>query len=717
MEKYRIVSRNRKKKTILLESATGDTVVVNEGAFKDAFVKLKDAFLTFVKRGNNILVRIGEKVVNSVNSIYNVLLHKQKFSYIYLNDKSVDVANKIGVGDMNDEFDEFVAKRQEKDNINSAREVLQGLIYQATVCLKEINGADNGRTKVEEAYNPDYKLNYNTYRKMYKGASSEAYPERDEEGKEIKYSGFQRGIDGSKNFTKMEYPELKIDSESDIVTCTIDEVIDKLDRRASKIFRQEWDGDINNNPRDNAIYKPYVIYGASGIGKTSIIHQLRTKYGVNMVVLSGNYMNEYSLTSPTTSEIHNYRKGEDGMYVLDSEGKPVDLSSRTGVETVLSTAIPGMDIKKTEAEAIRAYSKIKEPKNTLEEFITERMIECDKTLGKGIIFIDEITRMPNGLLDSLMNLFDTGKVGNQRIGTNWMVVGALNPAFKKGEELIKANLSSLQEYSRSRRIRRINFIPTFDSFISYGKSLRRNGKPNLHPLVIKFLDDSTRMYHMMNVFYEVPGVEYRGNISNPALWKDLSDIMYEIDEEYNENGELSRDIQTLKNYIEEILSEVREEMPYEEPDMEEYLNSELLGLSDEYCERAWDRQIGTDVLDSNGDVLKNSNINNGIGITLTNSEIANKLLFNAPFMKDGKSDVTMFEKNKKNYVLNVFKFIRTFFGNSNSRSASVVRILLCDLLPKALYGKTAALSDIIDTDDSDYEELNTFVTNSIKNSK
>lgn len=709
MEKYRIVQRDIKNKTILLESTDGRTEVVNEGVFKDTFIKMRDAFVKFVKRGNRIVAKIGGKLTNSINSIYNTLLNKQKYAHVFLSKNDAQTASEIGVENENAEFEKFEQELLEKNNINAACEILQGLQYQAKHCLDLLEN-----NKVDEAWNPEVKLHPDTYRTMYPNASSEAFPEKEGSDKEDKYNEFVKGVTKKHDY-KMEYPDLKIDTDYDIVDVTNEDLIDLLDESADAIFSNKWDGNIHNNIRKREEYTPYVIYGASGIGKTSIIHQLRAKYGVSMVVLSGNYMNEYTLSSPTTSSVKLYKFDENGESILDSDGEPLVIGERTGVDTVLSTTIPGFDIQKTISEARNEISKRGgASKDEIEQYITSKLAESDKALGKGILFIDEITRMPAGLMDSLMNLFDTGQVGNQRLGSNWMIVGALNPAFKRGENLIKANLESLQEPSRARRINRVNFIPTFESFINYGKGESEDGKTRLHPLVIKFLDNSTRQYHMMNVFYKVPTVEYRGSLSNPALWEGLSNAIYLIDSKYESNPAVSKDVKVINRYIERILKKVDIKMPYEKLDMEEYLKSELLEMSDDICREAWDREPGTDVKNREGEIFVNSGINNGRGISFSTDEIVDKLYNNAPFVENGKMNKEKFEADRKKYLLNIFNFVRTFFDTGDSRAKTVLRQLLAERLPK-MYDtskSSGAFSDLVGKDnmgDKDYTELFKFL--------
>lgn len=711
MEKYRIIERDIKNKTILLESTDGRTVVVNEGVFKDTFIKMRDAFVKFVKRGNRIVAKIGGKLTNSINSIYNTLLNKQKYAHVFLSKNDTQTASEIGVENENAEFERFVQESLNENNINAACEILQGLQYQAKRCLTML---ENRGDKIEEAWNPDYKLNQDTYKTMYPNISSEAYPENDETNKEHKYAEFVKGVNKKHNY-QLEFPDLKIDTDYDIIDVTNDKLIRLLDRSARKIFSNEWDGDIHNNIRKGDEYKPYVIYGASGIGKTSIIHQLRAQYGVSMIVLSGNYMNEYSLSSPTTTSVKLYKVDKDGTEIFGEDGEPLVIGERTGVDTVLSTTIPGFDIEKTVADARNEISRRGEVSNEeVKKYIADRVAECDRALGKGILFIDEITRMPAGLMDSLMNLFDTGKIGNQKLGTNWMIVGALNPAFKRGENLIKANLESLQEESRARRIKRVNFIPTFENFIAYGKGADKTGKTRLHPLVIKFLDNSVRQYHMMNVFLEVPKVEYKGTISSPALWEGLSEAIYLIDEDYGGNPSVSKDINILKTYIDDILEQVDINMPYERLDVEEYLRSELLEMSDDICREAWDREPGTDVKNREGETFVNSAVNKGRGISFSTDEIVNKLYNNAPFVEKGKVNKEKFEANRKKYLLNIFNFVRTFFDTGDSRAKTVLRQLLMERLPKMYETPKSegTFSDLVGKDnmaDKDYADLFKFL--------
>lgn len=688
MEKYRIIQRDIKNKTILLESTEGRTEVVNEGVFKDTFIKMRDAFVQFVKRGNRIVAKIGGKLTNSINSIYNTLLNKQKYAHVFLSKNEAQTASSAGVSDLNDDFEEYENEQLKRNNINIAHEIVGALLYRSELYLKELN---NEVGKIDEAYLLKDRwdiLPERIYRKMFPHISKKAYTENDDRNEYV----YQSEAPGVRDYPKVMLNFPYVLGENGRGDKTASEIINEIDRRAKAIFNSNWEitdvnnpGNIRNEQWHN--YKPIVIAGASGIGKTSLVKEIRKKYGVSMVCLAGNNMNEYSLTSPTTETVKLYKIGKDGTYETDENGKVIELSERTGVSTVLSTNIPAINIDSIITEANISAKTWNVDVSTR---IKDMLHAADDSLGKGILFIDEITRMPTCLLDSLMDLFQTGEVGNQRMGTKWMIVGALNPAFNKKEKQIDDNLYHLmKEPARRRRFDIYNFIPNFEEFMTYGKSEYEKGKyigkTKLHPLVIKFLDDSTRQYHMMNVFYKVP--ENSGILSsNPALWEELSQAIYDINDEVNNDKELNTELKKLRATFELIIDAVSTKMSAETQDVEGFLEDEFFGLSDDMCKQAWDRPLGTDVKDANDRTFVMHRYNRGMGLSKSIEGIKNQLYNNAPFVINGKGNKEMYEKNKRKYLLNIYNFINTGFNDAAFKGrGKQLFIDLADQLAKDMY--------------------------------
>lgn len=139
--------------------------------------------------------------------------------------------------------------------------------------------------------------------------------------------------------------------------------------------------------------------------------------------------------------------------------------------------------------------------------------------GGGIIFVDELIRIPKRTLNSLMNFFGSRKINDFILGSRWCIVGASN----RKEELSENEQDEVVfDSAQKNRWNQMCYIPKYADWRQWA---RRSG---VHPLIIDFLDIYHDEYwYMLN---EVGG-EFSPS-TTPRSWTQLSKRITDKEEEY-----------------------------------------------------------------------------------------------------------------------------------------------------------------------------------------
>ena len=612
MEKYRIVARDARTKELILESSTGKLERIDESKFMDTFADVSKKAIKYIKKGKDILVKFGDKLISGVNTIFDVIKNKNKDTHIFLGGKLGSVCDEMGVKNPNDEFISYLEQMDKED-----AEMIPVLLAKSVLAYRDSLN-DKTVNEAEEPENKDW---------------------ADKWGMKPKA---QRSLD-SKNPSIPNYDAVGVTKA--------------LIEQADYIFDAEITEDSAINSSKDAMYKPILIFGESGIGKTQIIEGLVKHYkqygiDVQMVLKTGQEIQNYALSAPSKSSTTLYKRDpETGKMLRDKDGNLIPLQTRESIKQVMAADMVGFDYEQASLEG--------------------NIIDADMGCGYGILFIDEFSRMQFDEEGLVMSLARNRGIGNTKLGTHWMVVMASNPGDMtdskvKGlstPQVIMHNL--LTDNAMTNSFQFMHYNPNPEDWKKWAKS------HDVNEYVIDFITSPETSYHFFNTRDIVP--EESGATSNPRLWAELSKYMnYIISHKKNrfESGKSELDltvIEDAKVFIDKVKERMEKNLPFEKDDFTAYLNDELITLSKKDFEEIW---INPENIMEKGVKsprrLQNFMINNGRGIPTNTTRIANKI-YNAMPIEITENSVNDFlHKYMKEWLNNVAEFLTYFYGTDTN---------------------------------------------------
>lgn len=259
---------------------------------------------------------------------------------------------------------------------------------------------------------------------------------------------------------------------------------------------------------------PLMIWGAPGIGKTSIIRSLRdivkkeTGKTINIISVNGGNVGPDDFTMPAT----------------------VSKSLNTK-QTVIS------DLPKNWLPVYNPMSDSDNPE-VLNAIANGGIMEDNKDVIEngpgGIFFIDEYSRMTPSGMDALMQTPTTREIGSNstlKFGDRWVIVCAAN---RKSDMSRRGGGEALSfEGASKTRFNHCNFVPSPKDWIDWAssKSEKRQGRNNILTDIISYIESEIRRDPSgYGDFYEMwkhPSGELNGTkgTSNPRTWEALSETI------------------------------------------------------------------------------------------------------------------------------------------------------------------------------------------------
>lgn len=189
-----------------------------------------------------------------------------------------------------------------------------------------------------------------------------------------------------------------------------------------------------------------MIWGAPGIGKTAILHEM---------------LNEVS--------------EETGKQL-----KVIETNLATMMAEDFVMGVPNADHTKIQ-DIVKSWLPMYEVTGDPEQDakLDEIANSAKGSQGGGVVFLDEFSRANKGVMDVLMKLIDERTIGEYKLGSKWAIVCAGN----RMQDMRDAEFHWENAYAR--RVEQYNFIPSFDSWISWAK-----GKGGIDPDIIDFLENN-----------------------------------------------------------------------------------------------------------------------------------------------------------------------------------------------------------------------------------
>ena len=229
------------------------------------------------------------------------------------------------------------------------------------------------------------------------------------------------------------------------------------------------------------------IYGAPGIGKTSILKnvtkELRKESSVKMSTLVVN-----------CSGLKN-DKFELPAYNYNADGKPVSVTQLPADWLPVYITQPEKKVKIKSNIASQNYLEM--PYDFLMDFFinshSTKQFEEYLADGKidvygGLLFLDEISRTPSDSQNIIMSIFSDKTVGSTSavLASNWGVVVAANRGYDMSAD--NAEFWNNEPAMKS-RFQYVNYVPTRAEWLSWARSKNEKGQQNISEYICKFIEE------------------------------------------------------------------------------------------------------------------------------------------------------------------------------------------------------------------------------------
>lgn len=209
---------------------------------------------------------------------------------------------------------------------------------------------------------------------------------------------------------------------------------------------------------------PLMIWGAPGIGKTQIVEELVKAKGAGRLV-----------------DVQTSKMAPDDWalpYVMtQAAGQIFDIG--------VKQSLPDQNKK----EVIQRPIAIDIPKSWLPVYIPTGDPEIDKqldeALGKGVLFLDELSRANEAVQNTCLKLVNQRIIGDAKIGSKWVVISASNRSVDDPDTL--PSWSS----ALGNRFQNYNYVPNFEEWKEWAV-----GKVDTR--ILDFLDFNQELFYTLD---------------------------------------------------------------------------------------------------------------------------------------------------------------------------------------------------------------------------
>lgn len=293
-------------------------------------------------------------------------------------------------------------------------------------------------------------------------------------------------------------PEDRIDLHGKFADTSQEEIVDIIVNEHYTRF---------NNIEPNIL--PLFIWGAPGIGKTSIIRSVNDKCkkytgeDINIISISGGSVGPDDFTMPAT---------------ITKEGSTV-------IQDLPKTWLPVYDSMSPDAEKLRFLANGGHVDPSTGETING---------PGGIFFIDEFSRLSQSAMHALMQTPSTREIGTSsslKLGDRWVIVCAGNRA----SDMSRRGMSELVSFEPATKTRfnHVNFVPNPKDWMEWANSPSKKwqGRNNILSEIVSYIHSEYRNYpDTFGDFYEMynhRNGELNGEYATacPRTWEALSDYL------------------------------------------------------------------------------------------------------------------------------------------------------------------------------------------------
>lgn len=322
---------------------------------------------------------------------------------------------------------------------------------------------------------------------------------------------------------------------------------EKILLTSGETYLRDWDSTQIRNRLYNmyiARYKgnfnkslPLLIWGAPGIGKTSIIRSLKdlvVEQGlekISIISINGGSVGPDDFTFPAqvTEDIKDIKETKAGNAIAKNNSLDSDRSIKSDVKIA--------DLPKNWLPVYNPDAKNYEEQNKIANGGTFDDKGVLQDGPGGLFFIDEYSRMSAAGMAALMQTPVTRDIGGNStltLGDRWVVVCAAN----RKTDMSTSGLSEALEMEAAvkTRFQHINFVPSVNEWLKWATQKnkdRYDGKfANVIPEITNYIMKDTDNGNKVNDFYEMwshPDGELDGRkgTASPRTWEALSDALIE----------------------------------------------------------------------------------------------------------------------------------------------------------------------------------------------
>jgi len=276
---------------------------------------------------------------------------------------------------------------------------------------------------------------------------------------------------------------------------------------------------------------PLLIWGAPGIGKTSIIRSLKevvkneTGKEINIISINGGNVGPDDFTMPA-SIVKTITSND----IEDADNDDFKGATQTVIKDLPKTWLPVYNPQSDEADP-ELLNAIANGGGLVKDENGNDVIENGPG---GIFFIDEYSRMTQAGMDSLMQTPTTREIGSNstlRFGDRWIIVCAAN---RKDDMSRRGGSEALLfEGASKTRFNHCNFVPDPKDWLDWAKrdSSRRPGRKNVLTDIVSYIESELkRDPKNFGDFYEMwthPTGVLNGEkgTANPRTWEALSETL------------------------------------------------------------------------------------------------------------------------------------------------------------------------------------------------
>jgi hypothetical protein len=276
---------------------------------------------------------------------------------------------------------------------------------------------------------------------------------------------------------------------------------------------------------------PLLIWGAPGIGKTSIIRSLKevvkneTGKEINIISINGGNVGPDDFTMPA-SIVKTITSND----IEDVDNDDFKGATQTVIKDLPKTWLPVYNPQSEEADPA-LLNAIANGGGIVKDENGNDVIENGPG---GIFFIDEYSRMTQAGMDALMQTPTTREIGSNstlRFGDRWVIICAAN---RKSDMSRRGGSEALSfEGASKTRFNHCNFVPDPKEWLDWAKkdSSRRPGRKNVLTDIVSYIESELkRDPKEFGDFYEMwshPTGELNGEkgTANPRTWEALSETL------------------------------------------------------------------------------------------------------------------------------------------------------------------------------------------------